>query len=161
MILHTIGYGKWPAKSRMEKMAQRLQQARVGTLIDIRHAACASQLMPTSNYGPRDWHLQADGAGICAALTPFGIEYLWLLELGNPQKQDHDMLVLREHIASGDICWPVNRGLRVLGEHLHAKPDKPAALMCACKDWRQCHRLVIAEAARDRFPDLEMAINHL
>src|SRR5262249_11892823 len=158
MILYTIGYGHWPAPRRMTGMIKALQSADVKLLIDTRHSPCSSNIEPTSSYGPRDWNLQAGDAGIAHQLDGAGIDYRWLGELGNPQKKDPAMTILREHLATRDVRWPVNRGLLVLRDLLDSGP---CALLCACDDWRHCHRTVIAEAMRERCPELGIEINHL
>jgi uncharacterized protein (DUF488 family) len=158
MILYTIGYGRWPAPRRMKSMIEALQAAGVRLLVDTRHSPCSSNVEPGSNYGPREWNLQAGDAGIAHLLEAAGIEYRWLGELGNPQKNDHTMTILREHLVSHDDRWPVNRGLKLLREILNSRP---CALLCACVDWRQCHRTVIAEAMRERYPELAIEIVHL
>ena len=159
MILYTIGYGCWPVEKRAEAMCGCLKDAGVELLIDVRHSPCASQLDSKSNYGPRDWNLQAGGKGIEQSLKSHGIGYHWIIELGNPQKNDHAMSVLREHLDSADDRWPVNRGLQLLAGIL--KERTPCALLCACADYRRCHRTIVAEAARKRFPKLHIEIKHL
>jgi hypothetical protein len=116
-------------------------------------------LSDTSNYGPQDWNLQAGRKGLAAILEREGIEYRWLVELGNPQKNDRAMTVLREQLASEDDKWPVNRGLALLAKIL--RESGPAALLCACADWRKCHRTVIAEAIRERYPKLGIEVVHV
>ena len=158
MKLFTVGYGRWPTATRMERLIAALKDAGVALLIDTRHSPCASQLSPTSHYGAHDWNLQTGDTGIAAILQSHEIRYRWLVELGNPQKNDHAMTVLREHLASADEKWPVNRGLALLAKILLA--SGPCALLCACADWRKCHRTVIAEAARERFPELAIEVAH-
>jgi|GEM_PF-997082 len=159
MRLFTIGYGAWPPAKRMETMVARLREAGVPLLIDTRHSPCASQLDPEHTYGPRDWHLQTGVQGIAARLADHGIDYLWLVELGNPQKTDPKMTVLREQLKNGDNRWPVNRGLALLKDII----GQPAAcaLLCACADYRRCHRTLIAQSLSDRFPELSIDIQHL
>lgn len=159
MKLFTIGYGAWPPAKRMAGLLERLRDAGVKLLIDTRHSPCSSQLDPENSYGPRDWHLQAGGQGIVAALAECGIDYLWLVELGNPQKTDPSMTILREQVTSCDHRWPVTRGLKLLAETL--RQSGPCALLCACPDFRRCHRTVIADAVRERHPELVVEIEHL
>jgi hypothetical protein len=111
IVLYTVGYGLWSPDRRMSGLIDCLKSARIRLLIDIRHSPCASQLDPRSNYGPREWHLQSGGKGLAALLTERRIEYRWLVELGNPQKNDREMRVLKGQLATEDECWPVNRGL--------------------------------------------------
>src|SRR5712692_11498397 len=100
MTLYTIGYGVWPPAKRMERLIATLREADVRLLIDTRHSPCSSQLDPKGHYGPRAWHLQPGGLGIEDALKPHGIDYRWLVELGNPQINDKAMRVFREQLAS-------------------------------------------------------------
>jgi uncharacterized protein (DUF488 family) len=141
-------------------MIDCLRVAGVKWLIDIRHSPCASNPRSSGIYGERVWHLHAGDAGIEAALRQAGIDYRWYVELGNPQKNDSEMRILRDHLKSGDARWPVNRGLNLLRELL-AATNSPVALMCACADHRRCHRSVIAAAAVQRFPELGIEVRHL
>ena len=145
----TAGYGRWDAKSRWDRLVSALLDARVGLLVDVRHSPCASNRDPGHHYGPRDWHVQADGRGIAAKLREVGIGYLWLVELGNPQKTDPRMAVLREHLADPAGGWPVHRGLELLRGLVADRGVRPC-LLCACAEYESCHRKLIAEALRDR-----------
>lgn len=160
MILFTVGYGYWPPARRCEAMVQALHDAGVKLVVDTRHSPCASQPHGDGPYAPRDWNLQAADAGIVPRLQAAGIEYRWLVELGNPQKNDPSMTILRSHLASGDLRWPVNRGMMLLRELLTRGPT-PLALMCACASPMQCHRRLLAEEAVRRFPELHLQIRHL
>jgi len=159
MKLFTVGYGRWPVATRMDRLIAALKGAGVSLLIDARHSPCASQLSATSHYSAQDWNLQAGDKGIAAHMRRAGIDYRWLVELGNPQKNDPKMAVLKELLASGDEQWPVNRGLALLATIL--REGKPSALLCACADWRRCHRTVVAEAMRSRFPKLGIEVVHV
>lgn len=85
-----------------------------------------------------------------------GIDYRWFVELGNPQKNDPNMTILREQLHSRDEQWPVNRGLLLLRDIL--MKIEPCALLCACADAGRCHRTVVAMAAKERFPELDLEI---
>jgi hypothetical protein len=95
-------------------------------------------------YGPSEVNLQADDKGLAARLVREGIQYLWLVELGNPQKNDPDMRILREHISQRGNPWPVQRGIKLLQE-LTNTVEAHLALLCACKNYSECHRSLIAE----------------
>ena len=82
----SLGYGRWPTESRWPKLVAALKEHEVSCLVDIRHDACASNLDPANTYGPRRWHLQMAN-GMAEGLREHGIDYQWLVELGNPQKR--------------------------------------------------------------------------
>ncbi len=155
MQLSTMGYGRWPVASRLTKTLDALRRGHVDVLIDIRHSPCPSQVKEHPIYGPRPWHLQAGTAGLRSELKAANIDYLWLVELGNPQKVDPEMRVLREHLAQAGDEWPVQRGLRLLRQ-LVAEGAKHCCLLCACKDYENCHRKLIAEALQERLPGLNL-----
>ncbi len=158
-MLYTVGYGRWPVKKRLEKMLDVLQAAHVDILVDIRHSPCPSNTSPKSNYGPRGWHLLAGNVGIDGHLRRVGIDYIWVVELGNPQKNDKKMKVLRAHLAEPEQAWPVNRGLALLKQL--ADEGKTCCLLCACKDYDHCHRKLIAEAFSQRFCEGMLPIEDL
>jgi uncharacterized protein (DUF488 family) len=144
----------------MAELIKCLTHADVRLLLDIRHSPCASQIDPRSNYGPRDWHLQAGETGLASLLKNEGIDYRWLVELGNPQKNDREMKILKEQLASNDDRWPANRGMEWLLMALSRMPS-PIALLCACADYRRCHRTLIAETLQRRASQLPLEIVHL
>jgi hypothetical protein len=94
--------------------------------------------------------LLADGQGIDGHFNRAGIEYEWLVELGNPQKTDPAMTILRYQLSQLEVPWPVNRGLARLHK-LVLQPARLCALLCACKHYDHCHRQTIAEAFSQRF----------
>lgn len=148
--LLSLGYGRWPAKTRASRLVDALTRSRVEILVDVRHSPCASNLDPAHHYGPRDWHLQAEDKGIVPLLRASGIDYLWLVELGNPQKTDPAMAVLRAQLDDRSIDWPIHRGLERL-RRLVVDDRKRCCLMCACEKYEGCHRRVVAEAFRSQF----------
>jgi hypothetical protein len=158
--LFTIGYGRWAPDRRIKGLISELTCAGVNMLVDIRHSPCASQLTDASNYGPRDWHLQLAGHGIESVLNAANVEYRWVVELGNPQKTDPEMEVLRQHLQSSDRRWPVNRGLDLL-EQMILEKGRTCCLLCVCKDWRECHRAIIAEAIRELWRHGSLEVIHL
>jgi hypothetical protein len=152
--LYTVGYQRWRADKRIDELVSTLQTAGVNTLVDIRHSPCASN--PKSGfYGPSDINLQAQGQGLPGHLMKAGIDYQWLVELGNPQKNDPSMAVLREHISEQDGPWPVHRGLQLLHK-LVSEPARKVAILCACKRFDQCHRSLIANALSEQIPALSI-----
>jgi hypothetical protein len=149
MELWTVGYGAWPAAVRAERLVAALVRRGVTRLVDVRLSPSAATPEPRRPYGPKPWNLQAGRAGIVGLLDPAGIAYDWIVELGNPQRQDPAMAILRAHLADPGGGWPVHRGLVRLAE-VARRPGEVVALLCACADVRTCHRTVIAQALNER-----------
>ena len=149
MRLWTIGYGAWPANVRASRLVEALQGGGVTLVVDVRLSPCSSSPGPGRPYGPRPWTLQPEGAGIGELLRGSGVAYEWMVELGNPQRRDPSMAVLRAHLADPGGGWPVHRGLERLAERVR-QPGAAVALLCACKDAGACHRTVVAEALSAR-----------
>jgi hypothetical protein len=147
MCLWTMGYGRWPAPVRAERMVAALLGHGVSRLVDVRLSPCASNLEP-GRYGPKPWTLQSGRDGIVGLLQAEFIAYEWIVELGNPQRQDRRMTVLRKHLADPRGHWPVHRGLDRLAALVRGA-DR-VAILCACADPRACHRTVIARALSER-----------
>jgi hypothetical protein len=84
------------------------------------------------------------GPGIGPLLAAAGIDYRWVVELGNPQKTDTDMRVLAEHLADATGDWPVHRGLALVKDLVLG--GKVVCLMCACDRYAGCHRKLVAES---------------
>jgi hypothetical protein len=148
---YSAGYGRWPADRRWTSFVEAVRSAGVTLVVDIRHSPCPSQLDPANPYGPRAWHVRPGGVGIAAGLRAAGVGYLWAVELGNPQKTDPAMAVLREHLADPGGNWPVHRGLD-LAARLVADPEARCCLLCACAKYADCHRKPVAEALLARLP---------
>jgi hypothetical protein len=146
--LWTVGYGAWPSAVRAERLVGALQGRGITRLVDIRLNPCASGLKPGS-YGPKPWTLQAGPAGIVGILEPASIAYEWIVELGNPQRHDPSMSVLRAHLNDVERDWPVHRGLEQLACRIR-QPGEVVAILCACADEGRCHRRVIAQALAER-----------
>ena len=148
MILWTLGYGAWPAAGRAKGMLGALAARGVTRVVDARLNPCASDPGAGSRYGAKPWTLQAGAGGIAGLLSGAGIAYEWLAELGNPQRRDRRMAVLRGHLADPAGGWPVHRGLALLAARVRAEPAG-VALLCACADADACHRTVLARALAD------------
>jgi hypothetical protein len=146
--LWMVGYGGWPTSVRAGRLVAALSGRGTTRLVDVRLNPCASDVKP-GRYGPKPWTLQPGGSGIVGLLGPAGIAYEWMAELGNPQRHDPAMAVLREHLADPGGGWPVDRGLERLAG-LVRRPGEVVALLCACADDRACHRTVIARALSER-----------
>jgi hypothetical protein len=157
--LWTFGYGQYSSRLRIEKLLSSFHANGISNLIDIRHSPCASQLDPKSNYGPRPWNLQASG-GIAYELEAVGIQYTWVPQLGNPQKRDPKMSILRAELAEPDAPWPINLGLIWLADTLKsASSDQRFGILCACEAYDKCHRQLVAETLRDRHFGGELEIH--
>jgi hypothetical protein len=148
--LWLVGYGAWTASKRAEGLVATLLDRGVTWLVDVRLNPAASDPQPGRTYGPKPWNLQAGReAGLAGLLKVAGINYEWLVELGNPQRRDPEMTILRSHLADLEAEWPVHRGLERLAR-LIRQPGEVVAILCACEDWRKCHRTVVARALSDR-----------
>lgn len=159
MILYTIGYGKWPVKNRLRSMLDVLEFEKVNVVVDIRLSPCSSALSLESNYGPKPWNLQEENSGIAYFLENKDIKYIWLAELGNPQKNDPNQRILKQHIETKDDKWPVNRGLSIL--HKIVSGEMKCCILCACNDYNKCHRKTIAEALNNLFFKDCLTLRHL
>ncbi|MDR3636668.1 MAG: DUF488 domain-containing protein [Isosphaeraceae bacterium] len=146
--LWTVGYGAWPTPVRAERLVASLVARGVTRLVDVRLNPCSSDVNE-GRYGPKPWTLQTGQAGIVGILNAAGIAYEWLVELGNPQRHDKAMTVLRAHLADHAADWPVHRGLDRL-EALVGSQRAVVSLLCACADVRVCHRWLIARALAAR-----------
>jgi hypothetical protein len=159
--LWTIGYGRWPVASRARRLIDALSDAGITRVADVRLNPCASDPVPGRPYGPKPWNLQAgDDAGLVALLREGRIGYEWLVELGNPQRQDPAMRVLLAQLADPAGGWPVHRGLLRLSE-LVREPNARVAILCACGTPSTCHRTLVAQALRDRHFGGALTIQHL
>lgn len=149
MELWTVGYNAWPAAGRATRLVEALVERGINRLVDVRLSPCAADPEPGRRYGPKPWNLQAGPAGIAALVGAAGIGYDWLVELGNPQRQDRQKAVLLAHLADPAGGWPVHRGLERLAAIVRDEANR-AALLCACGDPAICHRTVVARALADR-----------
>lgn len=147
--LWLVGYGAWPSAKRSSGLADALRGRGVTRLVDVRLSPSASDPGPGRPYGPKPWNLQVGRAGLAGLLEGAGIGYEWLVELGNPQRRDPKMAILRSHLADSLGEWPVHRGLDRLAS-LVKRPGQVIAILCACEHWRTCHRTLIARALSER-----------
>src|SRR5689334_19534092 len=92
--LWIVGYGGWPTSVRADRLVASLVERQVTRLIDVRLSPSASDIKP-GRYGPKPWTLQAGRSGIVGLLDSAGIVYEWFVELGNPQRHDPMMALLR------------------------------------------------------------------
>lgn len=149
MEVWTVGYGAWPVARRAAGLVAALVGCGITRLIDVRLNPCASDPAPGRPYGPKPWNLQAGAAGLVGLLAEADVAYEWLVELGNPQRQDPEMTVLRAHLADAEGGWPVHRGLERLAGRVRT-PGERVALLCACADAEHCHRTAVARALSER-----------
>jgi len=156
----TIGYGAWAVSRRAGGLVASLSAAEVTHLVDVRLSPCSSDPRPGGRYGAKAWNLQAGGAGIVGTLSEAKIAYEWIVELGNPQRLDPAMTVLRSQLADPEGGWPVHRGLERLAG-LVRRPGERVAVLCACADPMRCHRTAIAEALSATHFGGRLAIEHL
>ncbi len=147
--LWTVGYNAWPAPVRAGRLVGALVGRGVTRVIDVRLNPCGSDAEEGRRYGPKPWTLQPGDAGIVGLLRAAGIAYDWSVELGNPQRRDRRMAVLRGHLDDPEGDWPVHRGLDRLADAVR-RPAAVVALLCACADADRCHRAVIARALAER-----------
>lgn len=147
--LWMVGYAAWPVAKRANSLVETLNGRGVTRLVDVRLSPCSSDIQPGRTYGPKAWSLQEPGQGIAALLGEAGVQYEWLVELGNPQRQDPLMRVLRSHLSDETANWPVHRGLARLAEIVRT-PREVVAILCTCSDGRHCHRTVVAKALNER-----------
>ena len=147
--LWLVGYGAWPSAKRASGLVGALLGRGVTRLVDVRLSPCGSDPEEGRPYGPKPWNLQAGRAGLAGLLGDAGIGYEWLVELGNPQRRDPEMAILKAHLADPLGGWPVHRGLDRLAP-LVDRAGEVVAILCACGDWRTCHQTLVARALSDR-----------
>lgn len=147
--LWSVGYNAWQAPVRAGRLVGALLDRGVNLVIDVRLNPCGSDAEEGRRYGPKPWTLQPGDAGIVGLLRAAGIAYEWSVELGNPQRRDRKMAVLRGHLADPEGDWPVHRGLDRLADAVR-RLGAEVALLCACADADRCHRTLIARALAER-----------
>lgn len=142
-VLATIGY----EGASLDDFIATLQAAGIRTLIDVRE-------LPISRR--RGFAKSA----LSTALTGEGIDYIHIKELGDPKEG-------REAARAGNF----DRFREIYSRHLKGKPaqeglkqaaklvdDDGACLMCYERDYKTCHRLLVANALNDI---VSVRINHL
>lgn len=119
--LLTIGYAEPGAQERIDAF---LRENHTGALIDIR-------LSPRSRWHP------AFTRSVLASKYPE--QYIWMPEFGNlnykPEDREKGIEIAAPETGLARILYLLNDPLC---EH-------PLMLMCACKDYEQCHRKVVYE----------------
>lgn len=131
-MLYTIGYGG--REDPVNDFLTILKRHRIRVLADIR--AEPIRLRPFRKGGWPTFSYAPPKPGIREFLQEHGISYLWLQELGNPyRKQDRFMIKFAALMEQ--------RGSE-LTERLRAI-DQTVCILCACKDYRNCHRKIVAD----------------
>ena len=128
-VIYTIGYG---GKGRQE-FIEALKKLGIETIADVRMAPNrASMGMYVKAKTPQK--------GIQRMLGEAGIEYVWLEELGNPDREDPEMTLYRT------VVWQElpQRTLRLV----ELATAKVTCLLCAEKDVHRCHRGIIGDFLR-------------
>lgn len=141
----TVGH----SRRSLAELVALLREAGVTDLIDVRR-------IPRSRFNPH-----FNGNALVAALPAHGIRYHAIPDLGG----------LRDNVSAGaaNAGWkdPAFRAFadyagtaafaRAYAELLARAVAAPSAIMCAERDWRHCHRQIIA----DRLIAEGFAITHL
>jgi mevalonate kinase len=129
-VIYTIGY----EGRSISNLVDILQKHGIQLLVDVRE-------LPLSRKNG------FSKTALREHLNKAGIEYISIRELGTPKEIRHD---LRDKA----ISWQKFKELYMkhLDKHMDAvkrleelAKSKPTAIMCYEKDWRVCHRSIIAE----------------
>jgi uncharacterized protein (DUF488 family) len=136
-VLTTIGY----EGASLDDFIATLKAARVHTLIDVRELPISRRRGFAKN-------------ALSSALEDEGIRYVHLKGLGDPKEgreaaraEDFDkfLRIYRRHLKT-----PAAQ--KDLAEALRLSADTDACLMCYERDYKTCHRLLVAEAIADIVP---------
>lgn len=149
MAIHTIGYGiaKW------SEFAQRLDDAKITGIIDVRREGCKSrngrEFYQSSRFAT---------AGIRFHLRDEGIEYAAEPALSKGKKEGltayhsrlYHALTCSAHAKEASAYGRVRDNFLV--------GTGKIALLCACRDHYRCHRKILAIFL---YEELELPIIHL
>jgi uncharacterized protein (DUF488 family) len=132
--LATIGY----ESETQDKVIERLKQAGVEVLIDVRAVAASRRAGFSKTL-------------LAASLNAAGIEYVHFRQLGTP-KPGRDAArkgyiatmrrIFEEHLAEPAAQLELAKAVEVARE-------RKAALLCYEADHKGCHRAIVAERIRD------------
>ena len=115
--IFTIGH----SNRGLDEFVRILKRSGIGTVLDIRS-------YPRSKRNP-----QFDRKNLEALLPGFGIEYMWIKELGGLREGGYGEYMESPEFEEGMI-------------QLRAAAEKSQCVfMCAELKWRECHRSFIAE----------------
>jgi uncharacterized protein (DUF488 family) len=131
----TVGHSSRPLPEFLALLAAHA----VRTLVDVR-------AYPRSRRHPH-----FDGAALAAALATHGVDYHHLPALGGKRPdagpgspdtgwEDPGMRAYAAHTRTALFAAGLDSVIRL------ASTGPPLALMCAERDWRRCHRQMIADA---------------
>ena len=132
--IYTIGYEKAP----QEALLATLLANDIETLLDIRE-------LPLSRKPG------FSKTALTAAMTDHGIRYAHIRALGTPRdiryrrKVDHDEVAFREGFL--DYLATQDEALNALVARVQ---EERCCLLCYEADYRECHRLLVAEKANER-----------
>jgi len=130
LVIYTIGY----EGRTISNLIDILQKHGIQLLVDVRE-------LPLSRKNG------FSKTALREHLNKAGIEYISIRELGTPKEIRHDL-------KDKAISWQKFKELYIeyLNKHMDAvkrledlAKSKPTAIMCYEKDWRICHRSIIAE----------------
>ena len=128
-VIYTIGYG---GRGR-EEFVEALKKHGIELIADVRM---------TPNRASMGMYVKAKTPlkGIERMLGEAGIEYVWMEELGNPDREDPEMTLYRT------VIWQeLPQRTQRLAE---LAKTKAACLLCAEKDVCRCHRGIIGDFLR-------------
>ena len=128
--LLTIGYSGWP----IYRMMESLQKNEVTVLADIR-------------YSPSSRNPLYRKEKLAEITTGYGLRYVHIDALGNLNYAKGGPTLLKDSVVG------VNEVLALIDA------GEQVALMCACNNWRNCHRREAAQEIKVHAPSLD--ISHL
>lgn len=131
----TIGYGG----KKPTDFANLLKASGVKLVVDIR-------LKPHRAYMGIFAKAKTPDKGIEKLLASVGIGYVWLPELGNPFLSENDWKEKYTKLLEAEGTERT--------EQLRALQEQAFCLLCAEKDFQNCHRLQVAEYLRNSGTEL-------
>lgn len=111
-----------------------------GSPQDLQHYASAGALILDTRLAPTSPNPLWRRASLERLL---GDRYQWCKALGNVNFRSGGPVQLHDP----------ETGLELLGQWIGLSP---VVLLCACRDWRACHRRVVAELAQEQFAGLRV-----
>jgi len=105
----------------LDELVRILKSHEIAALVDIRSYPRSKR---NSNFNREHMEVMLPG---------FGIEYLWIKELGGLREGGYEEYMGSEEFTEG------------LSQLVEIAQSKPCAFMCAELKWRECHRSFVAE----------------